>query len=508
MIDIQCVSEVDAKNGGRLIIFALPKSGVYRDRVLEEIEDLFGMSASTILKRESFSSSLGERLVLSRYQKNDIHKIGLIGLGSLENVLADTYRKFGAYAIRLAREQHAKEIVLALPSIESSLDEQLIYQAFAEGAYLASYRFMDHRGAKTAKASARNTDPETLFVIEADTAKRRKMQKAFAHAFYVCEGVCLARDLVNRSPRHMLPQDLMREAKALVKKGNGITCKVFDEKEMKRMGMGAALAVGEGSVHSPVCVHLTYRPARKKKKKIAVIGKGVTFDSGGLSLKPADGMVNMKIDMGGAASVIGLFRALSKLDLPVEVHGVFIAVENMPSGTSYRPGDVVTAMNGTTIEILNTDAEGRVTLADALNYTVAKIKPDEMIDLATLTGAVITALGDDYTGFMANDRSMAKSIVTSAKRAGELFWELPLVPQYDEALKSKVADINNLGGRPAGAIKAGLFLKHFVSDIPWSHWDIAGPVFCEKESRPDLPYGGTGVGIRTLVRYLEGVVGK
>jgi leucyl aminopeptidase len=214
-------------------------------------------------------------------------------------------------------------------------------------------------------------------------------------------------------------------------------------------------------------------------------------------------MANMKIDMGGAAAVLGLFRALPELKIPIEVHGIFIAVENMPSGGSYRPGDVVTAMNGMTIEIQNTDAEGRVTLADALCYVVKRVKPDAIIDLATLTGAVIVALGDDYVGYLSNNRKLAQQLSKAAKEAGELFWELPLAPQYDEAMKSKVADMNNTGGRPAGAIKGGLFLQRFVNKTPWAHLDIAGPVFCEKETRPDVPYGGTGVGVRTLVRYLE-----
>jgi len=212
----------------------------------------------------------------------------------------------------------------------------------------------------------------------------------------------------------------------------------------------------------------------------------------------------MKIDMAGAAAVLGLFQALPSFAPNVEVHGIFLAVENMPSGRAYRPGDVVKAMNGNTIEVLNTDAEGRVTLADALSYA-ATLKPDAIIDLATLTGACVVALGEEVAGLMSNDAKLTDRLLHAAQDAGEELWQLPLFKPYQELIKSKVADIKNTGGRAAGTITAALFLSHFVGDIPWAHLDIAGPSYAEKETRPDVPFGGTGYGVRLLMRYLQAV---
>lgn len=452
------------------------------------------------VKQEGFEGNMGERLIIPTFGRSKIKKICLIGLGDRKNLKNDSIRRAGGLLIKVAKEAKVKRVVVSSSSIITS-DEERSSQMFGEGLMLASYEFRHHFGAGT--SSHKKISIEGIFLVESEKKKLKFIQKGFDRAKVLSEATHAVRDLVNQSPRHMCPMDLVAAAEKLVSRGNGISCKVIDHVEMERLRMGAALAVGRGSQHAPVCVHLVYRPKRKTKKKIAFIGKGVTFDSGGLSLKTAESMVSMKSDMAGAATVIGLFKALPYLDIRSEIHGVFIAVENMPSGTAYRPGDVVEAMNGMTIEILNTDAEGRVILADAVSYTVKKIKPDEMIDLATLTGAAIVALGDDCAPFMSNDRMIAKKLVKSAKRAGELFWELPLISHYDEALQSKVADMNNLGGRSAGAIKGGLFIQRFVNNIPWAHLDIAGPSFCEKEYRPDLPCGGTGFGVRTLAEYLE-----
>lgn len=454
----------------------------------------------SFVKQEGFEGNLGERLIIPTFGRLKFKKICLIGLGERKVLKNDSIRRAGGLLFKFAKEARAKRVVVSSSSIITS-DEERSSQMFGEGVLLASYEFRDHFG--TGISSQKRFTVEEVCFVESEKKKLKLIQKGFDRATVLSEATHAVRDVVNQSPRHMRPLDLAEMAQRLVSRGNGIHCKVMDHVEMERMGMGAALAVGEGSQHKPICVHLTYRPKRKTKKKMVLIGKGVTFDSGGLSLKPADAMLNMKTDMAGAATVIGLFQALPYLDICTEVHGIFIAVENMPSGTSYRPGDVVKAMNGMTIEIVNTDAEGRVTLADAISYAVKKIKPDEMIDLATLTGAAIIALGDDCAPFMSNDRSLAKKFVKSSKRAGELFWELPLIPHYDEALQSKIADMNNLGGRSAGAIKAGLFIQRFVKNTPWIHLDIAGPSYCEKEYRPDLPYGGTGFGIRTLAEYLE-----
>lgn len=453
------------------------------------------------LKQEGFEGNFGERLMIPTFGKFKIRKICLIGLGERKTLKKDGIRRVGGSLMKLIKEVKAKRVAISGASIFSG-DEERSSQLFAEGLLLAGYEFRDHFGTGADGQHRHVTDE--ICIIESEKKKIKSLQKGFDRARILSDATMLARDLVNQSPRHMHPSELAQAAVRLVARGNGISCKLMSAQEMREMGMEAALSVGEGSKYEPVCVHLIYRPKRKTKKKIALIGKGVTFDSGGLSLKPADAMANMKCDMAGAATVIGLFQALPYLDIRAEVHGIFIAVENMPSGTSYRPGDVVRAMNGMTIEILNTDAEGRVTLADAISYAAKKIKPDQIFDLATLTGAAIVALGDDCAPFMSNDRELSKALVKASKRAGELFWELPLIAHYDEALQSKVADMNNTGGRSAGSIKGGLFLQRFVNKIPWAHLDIAGPAYCEKEFRPDVPFGGTGFGVRTLAEYLEG----
>jgi leucyl aminopeptidase len=278
---------------------------------------------------------------------------------------------------------------------------------------------------------------------------------------------------------------------------------VLERADCKELGMGAYLGVAQGSIEPPKFIHLTYTPrGRRPRKRVALIGKGITFDSGGLDLKTADGMLRMKDDMSGAAAVLGVFQALPQLKPAVEVHGLIAATENMPSGTAQRPGDIVRAMNGLTIEIGNTDAEGRLTIADALAYAGQVIKPDELIDLATLTGAVVIALGPGVSGLMASQDGLASRVLTAAQSAGESMWRLPLHDEYRDGLKSDIADLNNVSSqRGGGAIVAGLFMRDFTGGIPWAHLDIAGTAFAEREHALG-PKGGTGVGVRTVLGYL------
>lgn len=485
-----------------LLMVYVRKGHWERHHLITRLDEAFGGRLTSFLRQERFDGAQHTRVLLPTFGNMKARKICVIGLGETSPLKADALRVIGGQVMKMAKEGKAKRIAAVLPIEDfSGSEHEAAIQAFIEGIVLGAYEFRDHFGTRMREKDRLTIS--SVFLLESNALRRKMIERCIERAGVYISATSHARDLINTSPRHMKPVDLVAAAKAVAKRGSGITCKVYDRSAMERMGMGAALAVAEGSAHAPYFVHLSYVPKRTSSHRIAFVGKGVTFDSGGLSLKPADSMTNMKIDMGGAAVVIGVFSALSRLAIPVEAHGVFAAVENMPSGTSYRPGDVVRAMNGMTIEILNTDAEGRVTMADSLSYVVKRIKPDAIIDFATLTGAVIVALGDDCTGFMSNDRPLARSIGSAAKRAGELFWELPLIAHYDEALRSKVADVNNLGGRSAGAIKAGLFLKHFVSNTPWAHCDIAGPVFCEKEYRADIPYGGTGVGVRTALAYLE-----
>jgi leucyl aminopeptidase len=365
--------------------------------------------------------------------------------------------------------------------------------AVVEGAILGTYTFDRYKREKADKAveELRVLAPQGRVAREVEAGARRG--EIFAGATW------FARDLVNAPANDVHPAHLA-EVAAQVAKEAGLTLKVYDRAECAEMGMGAFLGVAAGSEQPPKFIHLTYTPARPKKR-VAVIGKGVTFDAGGLDLKTADGMLRMKDDMSGAAAVLGLMRALPQLAPSVEVHGLIAATENMPSGSAIRPGDVLRAMNGTTIEIGNTDAEGRLTLADALCYAREHVKPDEMIDMATLTGACVVALGPLCSGLLANDHALAGRLLHAAAAAGESVWRLPLIDEYREGLKSEVADINNVGPRGGGAITAALFLKEFAGDTPWAHFDIAGPAFTERDT-PLAPKGATGVAVRTILTYL------
>ncbi|KKU95471.1 MAG: putative cytosol aminopeptidase, partial [Candidatus Gottesmanbacteria bacterium GW2011_GWA1_48_13] len=318
----------------------------------------------------------------------------------------------------------------------------------------------------------------------------------------VAQAVCFARDLVNEPPSLTTPTYLSRQALGIAKASALVSCEVLDKSDMEKLGMGGILGIARGSDEEPKFIKLSY--AGGGRKTVALVGKGITFDSGGLSLKSSEGMETMKIDMAGAAAILGIFQALTVLKPKVNVVGLICATENMPSGGAIKPGDVVTAMNGKTIEILNTDAEGRVVLADGLSYAVEKVKPDVMVDLATLTGACMVALGEEISGLFANDAKLAQSLKEAAEQSGEKIWELPLAKEYKELLKSSVADIKNISGkRYGGAINGALFLQEFVPDnIPWAHLDIAGPAWAEKDT-PLEPRGATGVGVRMMLCWLN-----
>jgi len=359
-------------------------------------------------------------------------------------------------------------------------------QAVVEGVALALYEYKRYK--------SRPGKPLKLQTVRVDgDADGVRRGEVYARA------TCLTRDLVNDPPSICTPRYLADAAKKVARKG--IAIKVFDEKQIKKMGMGGLEGVAIGSTEPARFVHLSYK-ASGARKTVAIVGKGITFDSGGLCLKPADGMLNMKDDMSGAGAVIGIFSALAELKPRVNVHGIFAATENMPGGSAYKTRDILRAMNGKTMEIINTDAEGRLILADALSYA-SKLKPSEIIDMATLTGACVVALGPDMSAIFTASEKLQKGILSAARAQGEKVWPMPLENEYMDMIKSDVADMKNSGGRWGGAITAALFLREFVEDgIPWAHLDIAGPALVEND-RPYRPAGGTGVMVRTLLRYLE-----
>lgn len=464
------------------------------------VDKALGGAISQLIEQDRFEGKLGQSMVFPTFGKIKARKVAVIGLGDKKHFDVDAVRKIGGYIVKLATNAKADKVATILHGVGvGALDPRNTAQALAEGLHLSAYRFHVYHGTLRKKAEPPH-EVKNVVICETENKILKAGQEGLERGRVLAEATNFARDLVNTPSAHMGPLELVEAAKKISVKGVGV--RVMDQKEMEKRGMTAALAVARGSLIPPLGVHLVYKP-RGAKKRVVVVGKAVTFDSGGLNIKPGDSMTTMKIDMAGAASVIGLFKALPQLGLNIEVHGIFLAVENMPSGNAYRPGDVVKAMDGTTIEILNTDAEGRVTLADALCYAKT-LEPDVIIDLATLTGACVVALGEDIAALLTNSRRLAERIWDASKDAGESVWELPLFEPYNEHVKSKIADLKNVGARgQAGTISAALFLKPFVGDTPWAHLDIAGPAYTEKESRPDMPYGASGFGVRLLARLLQ-----
>jgi leucyl aminopeptidase len=423
-----------------------------------------------------------EREVMVTYPGKPARRLIVAGLGKKDKFTTEKLRRAAAQVGQRARSLDLAEISCVPPSGDNAENSQ----AVVEGISLALYEYK--------RWKSKQSKPLKLQTVRVDgDADAVRRGEIYARA------TCLTRDLVNDPPSICTPRYLADAAKKIAR--DGIAIKVFDEKQIRKMGMGGLQGVAIGSTEPPRFVHLSYKASRARKT-IAIVGKGITFDSGGLCLKPADGMLNMKDDMSGAGAVIGIFSALSELKPRVNVHGIFAATENMPGGSAYKTRDVLRAMNGKTMEIINTDAEGRLILADALSYA-SSLKPSEIIDMATLTGACVVALGPDMSAIFTANEKLQKGILSAAKAQGEKVWPLPLENEYMEMIKSDVADMKNSGGRWGGAITAALFLREFVSDgTPWAHLDIAGPALVESD-RPYRPAGGTGVMVRTLLRYLE-----
>ncbi|MCG8547627.1 MAG: leucyl aminopeptidase [Alphaproteobacteria bacterium] len=364
----------------------------------------------------------------------------------------------------------------------------------AYGALLRSYRFTKYK-----KKKKKNDEAElsTLrFTVKGAAAARR----AFAPLSKVADGVFFTRDLVSEPPNILYPQSFAREVRKLNKLG--VTVQVLGEKQMAKLGMGTLLGVGQGSRRESQLVVMQWKGGAQNAKPIAFIGKGVTFDTGGISLKPAQGMGDMKWDMGGAGAVSGLMKAVAGRKAKANVIGILGLVENMPDGNAQRPGDIVTSMSGQTVEVLNTDAEGRLVLADAMWYCQKRFKPAFMIDLATLTGAIIVSLGHEYAGLFSNNDELCERLSAAGEATGEKVWRMPLHRTYDKMLDSDAADMKNIGGRDAGSITAAQFLQRFTNDVPWAHLDIAGMAWSSKTT-DTVPKGGTGYGVRLLDRLIK-----
>ncbi|GIG36677.1 putative cytosol aminopeptidase [Cellulomonas pakistanensis] len=415
----------------------------------------------------------------------------LTGVGALEGAVpeAETLRRAAGAALR--ELTGATAVAVALPAEDA---EQVA--AVAEGALLGAYAYTRYRSADADAAA-----PAAEITVLTPRARDKAVTKAVARAEVLAAAVHGVRDLVNAAPNDLFPAAFADAAKAAVKEtGAKVKVTVLDEKALAAGGYGGILGVGQGSARPPRLVKVAYTPSRPAAK-VALVGKGITFDSGGISIKPAAGMDAMKSDMAGAAAVLHTVLAAARLELPVAVTGWLCLAENMPSGTAQRPSDVLTIRGGKTVEVLNTDAEGRLVMADGLVAAVEE-KPDVVLDIATLTGAQLVALGPRVSAVMGDD-STRTEVVDAAGAAGEAFWPMPLPADLRAGLKSKVADIANIGDRFGGMLTAGLFLQEFVGSTPWAHLDIAGPAFNEKAAFGYTPVGGTGVGVRTLLALIE-----
>ncbi len=472
--------------------------GVFAD---EELPALLG----DLVTRDDFGGRWKKTLLLvADGRRLKARKVMLVGLGKRAEATAERMRRAYALATIRARDAGIMQFAVALPEIPE-LDRDALLRAVADGVLLASYTFDQFKGAATQQRGEPAARVERVTLVgEGDPAVVELARTVFT-------GVKLARDLGNEPPGVCTPTRLADVAREIAERG-GMQLTVLDREQMQELGMGGMLGVSQAAHEPPKFIVLEYG-RQGQGRTIALVGKGITFDSGGISIKPAEKMDLMKMDMAGAAAVLGTMSVLAELKLSnVHVIGIVCATENLPGGGAFKPGDILRAMNGVTMEIINTDAEGRLVLADGLSYA-QRYEPDAIIDLATLTGAVVVALGTHITGMITNNAELAAHVRAAGERTGELVWELPLLPEYREAIRSKIADIKNSAGRNAGSIIGGAFLEHFVHGRPWVHLDIAGTAWIEEPPKPEdqpKPYltrGATGVGVRLLIDLLQRYAG-
>ncbi|MHC5614757.1 MAG: leucyl aminopeptidase [Nostoc sp.] len=471
--------------------------GLFEDAVeltgeLATLDQKFSGILKELIAEEEFKGKANTTIFTRVNAGSPVRKLILVGLGKPDALKPDTLRRASAAVARVGKKQKSKILGFSFPLWNN--DPATTAQAIAEGVELALYEDIRF---KSEPVEDKGSQIETV-----DLLGFGGQEAAITRANQIVSGVILARQLVAAPANAVTPITLAETAQAIATE-HGLQLQILEREDCEKLGMGAFLGVAQASDLPPKFIHLTYKPEGTPKKKLAIIGKGVTFDSGGLNIKGAgSGIETMKMDMGGAAATLGAAKAIAQLKPDVEVHFISAATENMISGHAMHPGDVLTASNGKTIEVNNTDAEGRLTLADALVYA-DKLGLDAIVDLATLTGANVIALGDDIAGLYTPDDAVASQIEKAAETSGEKIWRMPMEEKYFEGLKSGIADMKNTGPRQGGAITAALFLKQFIKETPWAHLDIAGPVWTDKENGYNGA-GATGYGVRTLVNWVLG----
>ncbi len=496
------IMRVDAKHGrvdtvatDALVLMFCEGEGLPKDDGAI-LDAALGGALRELVHTKEFDGKAGEVVLFHTHRKIPAKRLILVGLGKKRELGLDQIRQALGYAVKRVRQTRSGAFTVALPSsIPQGASLVDMGQTMTEGAILGSYQFTTYRSdAPTGR------DVTAMTVLTPQKDHLRQLSEGIRRGMATAEATVFVRDLCNHPSNVMTPTRIASEAKIVAKEA-GVQLKILEQKEMEKLGMGALLGVAKGSHEPPKFIILQYHGAKNKNDRpVVLVGKTITFDTGGISLKPAENMEQMKADMTGGAEVLATMRAAARLKLPLNLISILPVAENMPGGRAMRPGDVVTTLSGKTVEVQNTDAEGRLILADGLAYAT-RFKPAALIDIATLTGACVVALGQFAIGMFGTDAALKGTIRDAGLRAGERVWEMPLWEEYFEQLRSDVADMRNIGGRGGGMITAALFLSKFVGDAPWIHLDIASTDWSERE-RAYIPKGPTGIGTRLLIQFL------
>jgi len=465
------------------------------------VDQALGGAITKLIAENEVKGKLNELTLIHTLGKLEAGRVLVAGLGKQEKFTLDSIRGLMAEACKYLRKLGVKRAATIVHGAGiGGLDAEKAVQAIAEGSILGLYTFRRH-----ITKESEHGEIEELLIVERDESKVAGLERGLKRGRIMAEATNFARNMINEPANHMTPSDMAQVARDVAAK-YGLECTVLEREEMKNLGMGALLGVAQGSKQPPKFIILSYRGGDPSASTLGLVGKGLTFDSGGISLKPSEAMDEMKGDMAGGATVIAAIKAIAELKLKINVMGLIPATENLPGGAALKPGDVLKAMSGKTIEVVNTDAEGRLILADALSYG-RKQGLTPLIDVATLTGACRVALGDICTGAFGNNQELISKVIKAGEEAGEKIWQLPMFEEYKEQNKSEVADIKNSGGRYGGAITAAQFLAEFSQDTPWTHLDIAGTSYATKE-KAYLIKGATGAVVRTLVNFAMALAGE
>lgn len=474
--------------------------GIFEDKELSEQQQQYDSQCKnairTLLEQEDFRGESGQTEMLHLGDSAPVKRLLVVGLGKRDDFTLDKARQAAGNAVRGAQARRIKDFAVEMFGqgvLDNSADE--LAQGITEGLILGSYQFTEYKTQDTDKL---------FFARTAAILTKEEVESAVNKGMAIAKATAFVRDVAMHPSNVMTPSRLSEEAEQIAKVG-GFKYRVYDRDEFEQMGMGAFAGVAMGTDEPPKFIVFEYYGGENDDPPVAFVGKGITFDTGGISIKPSKSMHEMKFDMCGAGTVLGIMHAIATLKPPINVIGIVAATENMPGGRAYKPGDILHAYNGKTIEVLNTDAEGRLALADGLAYAVKEFNPKYMVNFATLTGAAIVALGHRASALMGTDQDLIEQILEAGEYTGERCWQLPLWDDYSSELKSEVADVQNIGQKGAGTITAGAFLKEFVGDTKWAHLDIAGTAWWS-EDQPYVPKGASGIGVRLMMRWLDQLV--